>query len=128
VASSGSTGQSQEVSVNSRFAFNDMRVLMQACKAGLGIALLPQLMTEQTIAQGELMRVLPNYKRASNDLGLQLVYTRCPITGRHGTREDLMPSSSTAQRPLASVTLCRQMPATRCPSITGQAPVRPSRG
>jgi DNA-binding transcriptional LysR family regulator len=70
----------QEVSVNSRFAFNDMRVLMQACKAGLGIALLPQLMTEQTIAQGELVRVLPNYQRASNDLGLQLVYTsRLPV-------------------------------------------------
>ena len=55
-----------------------MRVLMQACKAGLGIALLPQLMTEQTIAQGELVRVLPNYRRASTDLGLQLVYTSRP--------------------------------------------------
>jgi DNA-binding transcriptional LysR family regulator len=55
-----------------------MRVLMQACKAGLGIALLPQLMTEQTIGQGELVRVLPNYQRASNDLGLQLVYTSRP--------------------------------------------------
>ena len=69
---------SQEVSINGRLAVNDMRVLMQACKAGLGIALLPQLVTEQTIAQGQLVRVLPNYRRASTDLGLQLVYTSRP--------------------------------------------------
>jgi DNA-binding transcriptional LysR family regulator len=69
---------SQEVSINSRLAANDIRVLMQACKAGLGIALLPELMTEKTIAQGELVRVLPNYRRASTDLGLQLVYTSRP--------------------------------------------------
>jgi DNA-binding transcriptional LysR family regulator len=52
--------------------------LMQACKAGLGIALLPELMTERTIAQGQLVRVLPNYRRASTNLGLQLVYTSRP--------------------------------------------------
>lgn len=66
------------MSINGRFAANDMRVLMQACKAGLGIAFLPQLMTEQAIAQGQLVRVLPNYQRASTDLGLQLVYTSRP--------------------------------------------------
>jgi len=69
---------SQEVSIKGRFAANDMRVLMQACKAGLGIALLPELMTERTIAQGQLVRVLPNYRRASTNLGLQLVYTSRP--------------------------------------------------
>jgi DNA-binding transcriptional LysR family regulator len=69
---------SQEVSINSRFAANDMRVLAQACIAGLGIALLPQLMAEPIIAQGKLVRVLPTYRRASTGLGLQLVYTSRP--------------------------------------------------
>ncbi|MGU7780357.1 LysR family transcriptional regulator [Burkholderia sp. PU8-34] len=69
---------SQEVSINSRFAVNDMRVLVQACIAGLGIALLPQLMVEPIIAQGKLVRVLPTYRRASTELGLQLVYTSRP--------------------------------------------------
>jgi DNA-binding transcriptional LysR family regulator len=69
---------SQEVSINSRFAVNDMRVLAQACIAGLGIALLPQLIVEPIIAQGKLVRVLPTYRRASTDLGLQLVYTSRP--------------------------------------------------
>jgi DNA-binding transcriptional LysR family regulator len=69
---------SQEVSINSRFAVNDMRVLAQACKAGLGIALLPQLLTEPLIANGQLVQVLPTYRRASPGLGLQLVYTSRP--------------------------------------------------
>jgi len=69
---------SQEVSINSRFAVNDMRVLVQACIAGLGIALVPQLMVEPIIAQGKLVRVLPTYRRASTELGLQLVYTSRP--------------------------------------------------
>ncbi|WP_266170513.1 LysR family transcriptional regulator [Dyella subtropica] len=69
---------SQEVSVNSRFAVNDMRVLVQACRAGLGIALLPQLLVEPLIAKGQLTHVLPTYRRASTELGLQLVYTSRP--------------------------------------------------
>jgi DNA-binding transcriptional LysR family regulator len=69
---------SQEVSINSRFAVNDMRVLSQACLAGLGIALLPQLMIEHVIAQGKLVRVLPAYRRSSTGLGLQIVYTSRP--------------------------------------------------
>jgi DNA-binding transcriptional LysR family regulator len=69
---------SQEVPINSRFAVNDMRVLAQACIAGLGIALLPQLIAEPIIAQGKLVRVLPAYRRVSTGLGLQLVYTSRP--------------------------------------------------
>lgn len=69
---------SQEAPVNSRFAVNDMRVLAQACVAGLGIALLPQLIVKPIIAQGKPVRVLPTYRRASTDLGLQLVYTSRP--------------------------------------------------
>jgi DNA-binding transcriptional LysR family regulator len=69
---------SQEVPIHSRFAVNDMRVLAQACIAGLGIGLLPQLIVEPIIAQGKLVRVLPTYRRASTGLGLQLVYTSRP--------------------------------------------------
>lgn len=69
---------SQEVAVNSRFAVSDMRVLAQACKAGLGIALLPQLLVAPLIANGQLIQVLPTYRRASAELGLQLVYTSRP--------------------------------------------------
>ena len=68
----------QEVPIEGRFVVNDMRVLLQACMAGLGIALLPQLLAEPAIAQGQLVRVLPTYGRASTDLGLQLVYTSRP--------------------------------------------------
>jgi DNA-binding transcriptional LysR family regulator len=50
---------SREVSINSRFAVIDMRVLMQACIAELGIALLPQLIAEPAIEQGTLVHVLP---------------------------------------------------------------------
>jgi DNA-binding transcriptional LysR family regulator len=66
---------SQGVPIDSRFAVNDMRVLAQACVAGLGIA---QLIVEPLIAQGKLVRVLPTYRRASMGLGLQLVYTSRP--------------------------------------------------
>jgi DNA-binding transcriptional LysR family regulator len=69
---------SQEVPIKSRFAVNDMRVLVQACVAGLGIALLPQLMVEPIIAQGKLVRVLSTYRRASIGTGPQLVYTSRP--------------------------------------------------
>lgn len=68
----------QEVAIDSRFAVNDMRVLAQACVAGLGIALLPQLIVEPVAAQGKLVRVLPAYRRSSPHLGLQLVYTSRP--------------------------------------------------
>ena len=68
----------QEVAITSRFSVNDMRVLAQACIAGLGIALLPQLMAEPVMAEGKLVRVLPAYKRSSTGVGLQLVYTSRP--------------------------------------------------
>ncbi|WP_321962484.1 LysR family transcriptional regulator [Paraburkholderia sp. J7] len=68
----------QDVSIKSRFAVNDMRVLTQACVAGLGIAQLPQLIVDSIIAEGKLVRVLPTWRRSSSELGLQLVYTSRP--------------------------------------------------
>lgn len=69
---------SQEVQVQGRFAVNDMRVLVQACIAGLGIALAPQLTIEAAIAEGSLVRVLPNYRHATAGTGLHLVYAGRP--------------------------------------------------
>ncbi|WP_412026151.1 LysR family transcriptional regulator [Burkholderia cepacia] len=68
----------QEIAIDGRFSVNDMRVVVQACVAGLGIALLPQLLAEPAIEQGKLVRVLPSYRRSSTGLGLQLVYTSRP--------------------------------------------------
>lgn len=69
---------SQEVQVQGRFAVNDMRVLLQACLVGLGIALLPQLVVEPAIADGLLVQVLPNYRRVSAEMGVHLVYAGRP--------------------------------------------------
>ncbi|WP_019465115.1 LysR substrate-binding domain-containing protein [Dyella japonica] len=69
---------SQAVAINRRFAVYDRRVLAQACMAGLDISLLPQWMAEPMIAQGRLVRVLPNYRRASTELGMHLVYASRP--------------------------------------------------
>lgn len=68
----------QEISIDSRFSVNDMRVVMQACLAGLGIALVPQVLAAAAIDEGELARVLPAYQRSGAGLGLQLVYTSRP--------------------------------------------------
>ena len=68
----------QEIAIDSRFAVNDMRVLVQACVAGLGIALLPQVMVEPIVAQGKLVRVLSGYRRAGAGLELQLGNQRRP--------------------------------------------------
>jgi DNA-binding transcriptional LysR family regulator len=68
----------QEISIDSRFSVNDMRVVMQACLAGLGIALVPRVLAAAAIDEGKLARVLPAYQRSGAGLGLQLVYTSRP--------------------------------------------------
>ncbi|ELW9450181.1 LysR family transcriptional regulator [Burkholderia cenocepacia] len=68
----------QEISIDSRFSVNDMRVVMQACLAGLGIALVPQVLAAAAIDESKLARVLPAYQRSGAGLGLQLVYTSRP--------------------------------------------------
>ncbi|MCA7926615.1 LysR family transcriptional regulator [Burkholderia cenocepacia] len=68
----------QEISIDGRFSVNDMRVVMQACLAGLGIALVPQVLAAAAIDEGKLARVLPAYQRSGAGLGLQLVYTSRP--------------------------------------------------
>jgi len=48
-----------------------MRVLAQRLIAGPGYALAPQLIVEPIIAQGKLVRVLPDLITGGTDLGLQ---------------------------------------------------------
>jgi DNA-binding transcriptional LysR family regulator len=54
---------SEDVEVAGRFSANDMRALLQACLFGLGIALLPVVITAPHVAAGHLVHVLPDYRR-----------------------------------------------------------------
>jgi DNA-binding transcriptional LysR family regulator len=47
------------IRIDGPLATNDVRVLLDASRAGLGIALLPDLITGPAIAAGELVKVLP---------------------------------------------------------------------
>jgi DNA-binding transcriptional LysR family regulator len=56
------------IEVSGRFRANASRVVLQAAVAGLGIALLPDSVTAPDIASGQLVRVLPRYRRDGADL------------------------------------------------------------
>jgi DNA-binding transcriptional LysR family regulator len=56
-------GGSEEVEVTGRFSANEARALLQACVAGLGVALLPAVITAPHVACGQLLPVLPEYRR-----------------------------------------------------------------
>jgi DNA-binding transcriptional LysR family regulator len=58
----------QAIEVTGRFRANASRVVLQAAVAGLGIALLPDSVTAPEIAAGELVRILPGYRRDGADL------------------------------------------------------------
>ena len=60
----------EDVQVGGRFAANDARVLMKACIAGLGIALLPATLAAPALASGRLVRVLPEYRRGGSDFSV----------------------------------------------------------
>jgi DNA-binding transcriptional LysR family regulator len=62
----------EEVSVSGRFGANSARVLVKSCIAGLGIALLPDLLIEQALRSGQVVRVLPAYRREGADFNIIL--------------------------------------------------------
>lgn len=62
----------EEVHVHGRFHANSALVLLKASLAGLGIALLPEVMTSDPIRSGQLKEVLPGH--GVNGLDLYLVY------------------------------------------------------
>ncbi len=53
------------VEVRSRFHANDSRVLLEAARRGLGLAMLPAYLVEEPLQTGELVRVLESYPPAS---------------------------------------------------------------
>jgi DNA-binding transcriptional LysR family regulator len=63
---------SSEVQVNERFHANAAHVLLKASVAGLGIALLPDVMTTPELRDGHLVEVLPEH--CVKGLDLYLVY------------------------------------------------------
>jgi DNA-binding transcriptional LysR family regulator len=61
-------GGSNTVEVSGRFRANTARAVLRSAVAGLGVALLPELMTLPEIEAGRLVRVLPAYTRSGADL------------------------------------------------------------
>jgi DNA-binding transcriptional LysR family regulator len=57
-----------DVEVMGKFRANTARVLLRAAVAGLGIALLPELVTAPEIEAGRLVRVMPRFRREGADL------------------------------------------------------------
>lgn len=58
---SNNEGETQTVTVPARYYANETMPLMEAAKAGLGIACLPSRLCEQAIVAGQLQRVLPGW-------------------------------------------------------------------
>jgi DNA-binding transcriptional LysR family regulator len=67
----GSLGD-EEVRVSGRFRANSARSLLMSCVAGLGIALLPTMLSAPEIRAGRLVRVLPEYRREGADFNVLL--------------------------------------------------------
>ena len=63
---------SEAVKVGGRFSANSARMLLKSCVAGLGVALLPNVLIAPHIRAGRLLRVLPQYRREGADLSVIL--------------------------------------------------------
>lgn len=64
----GPEGVEEQVEVGGPFAVGSARGLHQAAVAGLGIALLPSVITADDIARGALVPILPQYSRSNQSL------------------------------------------------------------
>ena len=53
----------EEARVSGRVSANTARALLKSCVAGLGIALLPDMLTMRALRVGRLVHVLPKYQR-----------------------------------------------------------------
>jgi DNA-binding transcriptional LysR family regulator len=62
----------EEVKVSGRFRANSARALIKGCLAGLGIALMPEILVATHIQTGRLVHVLPDYRREGGDLNVIL--------------------------------------------------------
>jgi DNA-binding transcriptional LysR family regulator len=61
---------SEEVKVSGSFSANSARNLLNSCLAGLGIALLPDVLVAPHVHAGRLVPVLPHYRREGADLNV----------------------------------------------------------
>jgi DNA-binding transcriptional LysR family regulator len=65
-------GGREEVKVSGRFRANSARNLIKGCLAGLGIALMPEVLVATHLHTGRLGVVLPDYRREGADLNVIL--------------------------------------------------------
>jgi DNA-binding transcriptional LysR family regulator len=65
-------GGREEVKVSGRFRANSARTLIKGCLAGLGIALMPEVLVAEHIHSGRLVVMLPDYRREGVDLNVIL--------------------------------------------------------
>lgn len=70
---SGVDGADAETQVTGRFSGNTAQALRKAALAGLGIALLPSMVTRRELSAGMLVPVLPQFHRKGH--GVHLVYS-----------------------------------------------------
>jgi DNA-binding transcriptional LysR family regulator len=61
-----------DVKAEGRFSANATRVLLNACIAGMGVALLPNILLTQHLNEGRLVPVLPAYRRDGVDFSVIL--------------------------------------------------------
>ncbi len=62
----------ESVKVAGRFNANSSRILLQSCLAGLGVALLPSMLTHADLCAGRLVHVLPDHRRHGSDFNIVL--------------------------------------------------------
>jgi len=66
-------GQAGSVRINKAFSGNSAELQVQACQAGLGVALLPIFAIAESLASGDLVQLLPNYQ-THPERGIYAVY------------------------------------------------------
>jgi DNA-binding transcriptional LysR family regulator len=64
----GANAGEATVTVTPRFAANDLSTLTMAAAEGLGLAWLPPFMCEREVAEGRLVRVLPQWSRGTREV------------------------------------------------------------
>jgi DNA-binding transcriptional LysR family regulator len=62
----------EDVRVSGHFSANSVRILMQSCVSGMGIAMLPTILIMADLRAGRLVHVLPAYRRDGADFNIIL--------------------------------------------------------
>lgn len=67
-----SSGKRHDVQLLPRLASDDGSVILEAARAGLGIALMPLIISQSELARGELVQLWPDWR--TEDFGISLCY------------------------------------------------------